>query len=408
MRILFIGGTYSEQMEQDILENTIGNGHIQNAANKFQLNLIEGFRSQRNIELDILSLPFVASFPAGYKKFFYRSRSCFESKNATKYIDFVNIVGLKNISRENRLSRELTKYFRNDSSAKTIVVYSAHNPFLQAAISAKKANKDIHICLIIPDLPQYMNLEKNKTSLYSFFKKYDTTLFYDSLEDVDSFVVLTSHMRKVLNIENKPSIVIEGVVNRSEYNVKSSNQDIFKLRKSNTIVYTGTLNEKFGIKNLVDAFMMIPKHDIKLRICGSGDSEEYIKTKSNIDPRIEFLGKLSLEESITIQKKASILINPRQNNESYTKFSFPSKTMEYLLTGNPIIAYKLDGIPDEYDPYIYYVEDNSVEALVKKINEVLEVPAQQNQKKGADAINFVLENKNNDFAAKRIISLFLK
>ena len=38
-------------------------------------------------------------------------------------------------------------------------------------------------------------------------------------------------------------------------------------------------------------------------------------------------------------------VNPRQNNEEFTKYSFPSKTMEYLASGVPVVAYKLDGIP---------------------------------------------------------------
>ena len=45
--------------------------------------------------------------------------------------------------------------------------------------------------------------------------------------------------------------------------------------------------------------------------------------------------------------------------------------MEYLLTGRPVIAYKLDGIPDEYDNYFHYVEDDSIDSFTNKIEEIL-------------------------------------
>lgn len=47
-----------------------------------------------------------------------------------------------------------------------------------------------------------------------------------------------------------------------------------------------------------------------------------------------------------ISKNADVLVNPRQNDDEYTKYSFPSKNIEYLMTGNAVMAYMLDGIPE--------------------------------------------------------------
>ena len=52
---------------------------------------------------------------------------------------------------------------------------------------------------------------------------------------------------------------------------------------------------------------------------------------------------------------ADVLVNPRPNNEEYTKYSFPSKNIEYLMTGKPVVAYMLDGMPAHYKKFLYEI-----------------------------------------------------
>lgn len=104
-------------------------------------------------------------------------------------------------------------------------------------------------------------------------------------------------------------------------------------------------------------------------------------------------------------KKATVLVNPRQNNEEFTKYSFPSKTMEYLSSGIPVVAYKLDGIPDEYDQYIQYVADDSIESLKMKLVEVCEMTREERQELGNIGRNFVLTRKNSTIQVRKICEM---
>ena len=126
------------------------------------------------------------------------------------------------------------------------------------------------------------------------------------------------------------------------------------------------------------------------------------------DSRIEFLGRLPREEVLRLQMNATVLVNPRQNNEEFTKYSFPSKNIEYLSSGIPVIAYKLDGIPDDYDRYMHYVENNTVEALSEKIMEVCELTLAQRYSYGYEARKYVNENKNEIVQTKKIIEMLSK
>jgi len=170
-------------------------------------------------------------------------------------------------------------------------------------------------------------------------------------------------------------------------------------------LYTGTLNPQFGIVTLLEAFSQIRDPALKLMICGFGEAEEQILQMQKTDPRIIYLGKVDRKAVLPLQRGATVLVNPRQNNEEFTKYSFPSKTMEYLASGVPVVAYKLDGIPDEYDAYLNYVEDNSAESLAKTLTQICNMDETARKEMGKRGAEFVLENKNARVQTRRILEL---
>ena len=108
---------------------------------------------------------------------------------------------------------------------------------------------------------------------------------------------------------------------------------------------------------------------------------------------------------LALQRQATILVNPRRNTEEFTKYSFPSKTMEYLAAGVPVVAYKLDGIPDEYDDYLNYVPDNTPKSLAYLISEICKKSPEEREEMGRRARAFVHDEKNAVKQAQRILDL---
>lgn len=405
MEVLFLGGFFTKNMEKEILLNS--KSAVQYAANNFQWALIDGLIALEKVNLELISAPFIGPYPKEYKKINYRSEnysSCNQKIKST-YVDFFNLWGIRNISRKISLNQAIKNFILKDSKNKVIIVYSPHTPFLQSAIYAKTKDPSIKICLVVPDLPIYMNLNEKKSIIYNFFKKIDIFTFNKISKEVDSFILITELMKNKLNIKNKPYIVVEGLIDDNKI------QKFIDVREEDnnsdeiSIVYTGTLNKKFGILNLVEAFHDLDYPNVRLKICGRGDAEEAIKEFMEIDSRILYLGQLSNEEAITLQKNSTMLVNPRQNNEDFTKYSFPIKTMEYLLAAKPVIAYKLEGIPKDYDDYIFYIEDNSNDALKQKIIEVINLSDQNRENIGFMGREFVLKNKNKETIAMRIFDL---
>ena len=156
---------------------------------------------------------------------------------------------------------------------------------------------------------------------------------------------------------------------------------------------------------LVEAFSQISDPRMRLVICGIGDSEREIRLAAKQDSRIRFLGQLKREEVLRLQRQAAVLVNPRPGDEEFTKYSFPSKTMEYLASGVPVVAYPLEGIPEEYDSYIHYPADTSPEALARRICDVCNLPPEERFRMGREARRFVLEHKNARVQSKKILDL---
>lgn len=358
MSVLFIGGVFADVNQAEIIENT--KGYAEFSANIFQQKLINGFL-QNNCDIDVISAPFISSYPNRYKKMFFKG---FEKEQTDyKYVNFNNVWGWRNFSRAAALKKEIKRLYKNGKKYDLVVVYSAHQPFLDAAVYAKKLF-GAKINFVVPDLPQYMNLDANKTKIYDLLKKVDIKRMNKCIKYVDSFVVLTEGMKDMLSVGDRPCFVAEGII--AEAPAKDKQQNVNEIK---TIAYAGKMNDAFGLRDLTDAFTKLSGENYRLVLCGDGDSREYVKEKAKLDKRIDYKGQVAPDVAKEIMNNASVLVNPRPNDSEYTKYSFPSKNIEYLQSGKPVVCYLLDGMPKIYADFIYEIK--SKDTLSKTLEAAL-------------------------------------
>ncbi|RHB45752.1 glycosyltransferase [Exiguobacterium sp. AM39-5BH] len=201
---------------------------------------------------------------------------------------------------------------------------------------------------------------------------------------------------------SKPYTVVEGIAPiLKELAFKKT--EIYDGDFDNTILYTGGINENYGVIKLILEFMKIKDQKLRLFICGAGPDEDKVKKLSKLDARIFYFGLLSREEVLYFQSKCTLLINPRSSNEEYTKYSFPSKLLEYMSSGRPVAAYMLDGIPKEYRNHI--LELNSELDLNVQIREIMKMDITKLNEIGNLAKEFVENNKNKNIQSLRILKL---
>lgn len=402
--VVFLGGLYPKHMYKKIYDRSLSG--MQNAANNLQWNIVEGLDAISKNPVSILNLMFVGSYPKRYKDILIKSFSFSHCSGAKDYnIGYFNVTGIKQILLNSASKRHLKRWVNEvDNRSKVLIIYSAQSYFLEAAAYVKKLNKKVKICLIVPDLPVYMCLDAKNNMLLNIYKHYQVNKVNGKIESIDGFVFLTERMVDYFQT-TKPYVVVEGMISNSPTNQSLNQKNIDNDFK--TIVYTGTLTRKYGIMDLVWAFQKIKNRNYKLIICGDGEAKEEIIMHTTYDSRILYKGLLPYEEVKILQSQATILVNPRKNNEVYTKFSFPSKLMEYLISGRPVVCYKLDGIPDEYDDHLIYFENNSIETMVNTLENVCEMSDKELSYIGQKNREFVLLEKNFITQTQKIFNLIL-
>ena len=100
-----------------------------------------------------------------------------------------------------------------------------------------------------------------------------------------------------------------------------------------------------------------------------------------------------------------MLVNPRPTAEEFVKYSFPSKTMEYMSTGTPVLTTVLPGMPEEYHPYVYLIRDETPQGIARALKDTLAQSDEALLQKGMAARNFVLTEKDNVTQAEKILEM---
>ena len=335
-RIIYIS-TFIPRHKREAVLNSL-NLFDNNAADTLSYAIYNGLKECDNFEFLTINVSPIGPYPKCSKKACYDGETFWDQNNKVIDLSFSTIYLHQHYSIYTSCKRTLRSVLNKDDEF-VFIVYSINLSILKSLIYFKKRGYKIKIVLIIPDFWDDM---LSGSSLKSCIKSLVIPNVQDMYNYCDGFVLLTKQMNEKINV-TRPYCVVEGM-----YDSKESRPDpVLKNHPTRTFFYSGMLHEKFGVTQLVNAFHMIANPDIRLKLCGSGDATNDIIELSKRDNRIEYLGLLNREEVLKEQHNADFLVNPRTSDGMFTKYSFPSKTIEYFVSGTPAIIHKLPGIPEE-------------------------------------------------------------
>lgn len=309
------------------------------------------------------------------------------------YIPFVNVKGIR------QLCLFLYSFFYvlfwgiGKRKEKAIICDALSISICIGAQLATKLN-GIRSVGILTDMPGMMVFGNGKKeSIATKVNRWSLSLY-------THYVFLTEAMNPVVNTKNRPYIIVEGLCDSSTTLAADCRKDSPRI-----VMYAGSLHEKYGLKLLVDSFLSLKPENAKLVIYGSGPYEKDLRSICESNDNVEYRGLQPTEKILAAERTATLLINPRPTVEEFTKYSFPSKNMEYMASGTPLLTTRLPGIPADYAPYVYYFDGETQEAFSEKMDEVLSLPDEELRAKGHQAQAFVLQNKNNIAQSERILKL---
>ncbi|WP_107942063.1 glycosyltransferase [Metasolibacillus fluoroglycofenilyticus] len=369
---------------------------------KFIWNFIKAIEYQGGINNTYISTRPVSEYP------FYPLRIIRHHESNVKILNkiiniieipFINLGLLKIITRFSSVIFYGFLKFHTRKSKDGVIVYSVHVPFMLAGYIFSKIYNIELICLWT-DPPAVPN--KFDSRLKSFFRKLEFKLAKFLMRKADKVIVLTKYLA-IDFAPNKPYLVIEGIIDNVDINQEMKrNKNSDKIR----VVYTGSIAKRYGIKNIVDGFRLLKNKNVILEIYGSGDFSEELVEICKSEDNILYKGFLNRREILDIQRGADFLINARSSNEEYVKYSFPSKTLEYMCSGTPLITTMLPGIPLEYEEYILKLDNNEPEVIMLKLEELTFMDSKERIELGERAKKFA-ESKNYKYQGRKISEFLL-
>ena len=279
---------------------------------------------------------------------------------------------------------------KHKNDQKTVVICDCLNRANASGMVKGAKKKGFSVVMIVTDLPDYQ------------FEEHVAEKYNRLLEKADGYIFLTEQMNERVNKHGKPYIVLEGHTDCSLAEAKLEEKyEIVNGKK--VIVYAGSIKKLYGIQNLVEGFLKANIKNTELQIFGDGDYRTELEEVCKIHKNVRYMGIRPNAEVVAIEQRAALLVNPRPTAPDYTKYSFPSKNMEYMISGTPILTTKLPGMPKEYYPHIYTIEEDTSDGVADALKKVFSESFAERMKKGENARRFVLENKSNVMQAKKII-----
>lgn len=353
---------------------------------KFNWNLIKGIEACNEFSYTYISARPVTDYPLfpekRIKKNYWDVNLNGKEIEITE-IPFINTSILKVITRFISSIYYSFKRYNKLQDKGGVIVYSVHVPFMLTGYLISKIYKIDYIA-IWTDPPSVSN--EKESFMKSKLRKVELNISKYLMNKATKVIALTKYLAEDF-APGKPYLVIEGIVDEEDIgsNTNSINDKNLDLIK---VVYTGSLEKRYGIKNIVEGFILNKNDDIVLEIYGRGDYENELKKVCDTNQKIRYKGFVSNTEILKVQREADFLINARSAEDEYVKYSFSSKTLEYMLSGTPLITTMLPGIPDEYREYIIELENNEPNTICNILNYISILDKTEKHELGIKALEF--------------------
>lgn len=402
MKLLFISSIYPKHKESELLKLT-KSFSLQDAPNVYQWAVVDGL-IQNHIDFKILSYPTLPSYPFGITTMKVPSYVLDEERSSLgESRPYNSLAVFKSFSISSDITKSIIGWMSHNSDELCyVLVYNTISYLINPVIELKRKYSNLRLAVIVTDLvDNMMDFSSNHSLLKRIQCRNEYWQVHKAYPNIDKYILLSRPMEEKIQESIGKNIVIEGIYSPLQNTIDQ------QTAVAKNLLYTGTLEEFAGVRLLVDAFLKTKSLDFKLDICGSGAMEDYIKEKAKYDSRINFHGRVTRSLALKMQKEAKFLINPRRPNGGITKYSFPSKTMEYLASGTPMIGYMLEGIPAEYKQYIYSPSGLSLDDLAECIELCLNMDDAEIQQHALMAQSFILREKTSRQQIARLIE-FLK
>ncbi len=371
IEVTLLGFTVPDQMLDEIIAS---DPIMPVQTHTFAWALVKSLRAV-GCRVRLVSAAPVSSYPANRRVLFRGGR--FRQAGADgRLLGFVNVLGLKHLTRFVSARRAVAE------TAGVLLIHGVHAPFLWCGALA--ARTDRKVVPVLTDPPGVALPTDGR--VVRLLRRIDVALVRAALRHCSGVIALTGALADDF-APGLPHLVMEGICD-PVYGAVAVDSG-----PGREVIYAGGLTRAYGVDRLVAAFRALPDPDLRLRVFGRGELAEWVCAQAREDSRIAPPEMLPREALAGRLSRAAVLVNPRPVDQSFVRHSFPSKLLEYLSVGVPVVTTRLPAISAAYDPYLVYAEPDTVDGLRDAMARVVAMPTERRRELGQAGAAFVRDSR---------------
>ncbi len=317
---------------------------------------------------------------------YYKNEEDSEESIHFHYLSFWNMPKLKGINIGYYSLKKLKSIVHPDTM---IFVDSLNYSLLKLGFRiAKKYH--LPIVGVITDHPA------NLTNSSKKYQKIITKLW----PKFDYYYCLTPALNAKANPHNRPAFIKEGLIDVSIFSFHYQ-----RPLDKDYLFFGGALYERYGILDLLHAFHRF-QSPVHLVIAGHGPSSEIVKQYALIDNRIHYVGLLNQQEIIAFEQNALCNINPRPINSHLDDLSFPSKVLEYIASGVPLLSTKNHNLVKIFQDNVLWINGQTNDDFLSSFESLMVLSKEEQAQKAQKAKAIALSDYSLEKVAEELEVLF--
>ena len=355
------------------------------AAQLFQHGLLSGLASAGLPTDTILSIELIPSFPAS-RRLFGRAATMTTAEGWTvRQLPFINVQPLKWLTTGLVVFAALVGWTRrHPGRTRVIHVLNLSMPpglfvWLAARLTRSRALVSVLDVTvgggIVPD---------------TLFRRFDFALHRWLLPRFDGVMVIARAIAEDF-LPGRPVCFIDGGIHPGRFPPPEPLRNSASPRPFRVIL-SGSLEPYNGVEVALEALTLLPG-DFELVVAGNGSLTDKVREASRRDPRVVYAGFLDVDALVDVYRSADLLLNLRLTRAIDTRYFFPSKFMELLASGTPVLSTCTGHIEREYGPIVLLLHDESASGLAARLAEIAAMPRDDVRAIGRRARDFVMAEK---------------
>ncbi|ALH82288.1 glycosyltransferase [Sphingopyxis macrogoltabida] len=327
----------------------------------FAWSLVRAIRAAHDTVFLLSAVP-VQNYPLVPRKWF-GGRQFVENGTDGRMLAFANLIILKHLTRFFSCLVALPQLRR--WRVQTVYIHGVHSPFLLFGVLLRLLG--YRVIPILTDPPGVI-LPTDGT-FAAMLKRIDAAIIRALIRPSTAVVALAPELVRPYAAK-LPTLVLPGILNGHWLDRVRGFAPAADNRKTGgrpIVLYAGGLAAAYGADRLIDAALLLP--DVDFVFYGKGD--QVARLENSTAANVLYKGFADASTLADAMRGASILINPRPSGTDFAVQSFPSKLIEYLATGRPVLTTRIQSIPADIADHFAYIDDETPAGIAEAVRKTL-------------------------------------